>query len=147
MISKTSKMASENSFICSRVFASFFVCSSCLFLLFCGCAVFTRARWDTVFYERICMWALCCRQRRFLFWLCFPSCFRMCFFGVLAYKNYENSCKCEREGKSGLQMPFWTSLGRFLISREGTLGLPGASRGAPWPLWSRPWVPKTEKGA
>ena len=31
--------------------------------------------------------------------------------------------KCKREGKSGLQMPFWSSLGRFLASWEGTLGL------------------------
>ena len=140
-------MAPENGFICSRVFASFFVCIFYCFLFFFDCAVFTRARWDTVFYERICMSALSCKQRRFLFCLCFPCCFRMCFFVVLACKNWENSCKFKCEGKRGLQMPFWSSLGRFLASWEGTFVTPGASRGAPWPLRGRPWAPKSEKWA
>ena len=67
LTSKTSKMAPENGFICSRVFASFFVCVFCLFLYFFDCAVVTRARWDTVFYERICMSALSCKQGRSFF--------------------------------------------------------------------------------
>ena len=80
-----------------------------------------RARWDTVFYDTLCMSALSCRHKcQFVFTLTFVD-FLKGFLGSFEVPKLEKSLKFKLGGEIRMQMSFWSSPDRLFTSQEGVL--------------------------
>ena len=83
-------------------------------------AVFTRTRWDTVFYGGLCMSALWCSHKRWFFFIVF---FVYCFHQFLCSfegRKLRKTWKCKLGDEISMQMSFWTSPERFFTSWKGS---------------------------
>ena len=108
------------------------------FSTYFDCAVFTRPRWDTVFYDTLCMSALRCRHKcQFVFSLLFVSFFKG-FLGSFEVPKLKKTLKFKLGGEIRMQISFWSSPDRLFTSWEGVLdplcrprGVPEAPLGSP----------------
>ena len=91
------------------------------FQTYFGCGVFMRTRWDTVFYDTLCMSALSCRHKcQFVFALIFVDLLKG-FLGSFEVPKLEKSLKFKLGGEIRMQMSFWSSPDRLFSSQEGVL--------------------------
>ena len=89
---------------------------SAIFSTYFDWAVFTRTRWDTVFYDTLCMSALRCRHKcQFVFALIFVD-FLKGFLGRFEVPKLKKTLKFKLGGEIRMQMSFWSLPDRLFTS-------------------------------